>query len=58
VSYILVYADDIKLLGDDIDIIKKITEILTGASKKGDLEANIEQNRFCRLRCRLRAALL
>jgi hypothetical protein len=31
---LLVYADDLNLLGDDIDTIKKNTETLTDASKE------------------------
>jgi hypothetical protein len=37
---LLVYADDVNLLGDNIDIIKKITETLIDASKEVGLEVN------------------
>jgi hypothetical protein len=32
--WLLVYADDVNLLGDNIDTVKKDTETLTGASKE------------------------
>jgi hypothetical protein len=38
--HLLVYADDINLLGDNIDIIKKNTETLIDASKEVGLEVN------------------
>jgi hypothetical protein len=37
-----VYADDVNLLGDNIDTIKKNTVILIGASEEVDLEENRE----------------
>jgi hypothetical protein len=40
----LVYADDVYLLGDNIDTIKKNTETLTDASKEGGLEINAEKH--------------
>jgi hypothetical protein len=42
---LLVYANDIKLLGENINIIKKITETLTDASKKVGLEVNAEKTK-------------
>jgi hypothetical protein len=36
------YADDVKLLGDNTDTIKKNTEILFDASKEVGLEINVE----------------
>jgi hypothetical protein len=40
---LLVYADDINLLGDKMDTIKKNTESLFGASKEVGLEVNTEE---------------
>jgi hypothetical protein len=39
---LLAYADDVNLLGDNIDTINKNTETLTEASKKVGLEVNRE----------------
>jgi hypothetical protein len=39
----LAYADDVNLLGDNIDIINKKTEILIDASKEVDLEVNVDK---------------
>jgi hypothetical protein len=38
--HLLVYADDVNLLGGDIDTIKKSTETLIDASKEVCLEVN------------------
>jgi hypothetical protein len=43
---LLVYADGMNLLGDNIDTIKKNTQTLTDASKEVDLEVNIEETNF------------
>jgi hypothetical protein len=38
-----VYADDVNVLGDNIDIIKKNTGTLIDASKEVGLEVNAEK---------------
>jgi hypothetical protein len=40
---LLAYADDVNLLGDNIDTIKKDTETLIDASKEVGLEINVEK---------------
>jgi hypothetical protein len=40
---LLAYADDVNLLGDDIDTINTNTETLIDASKEVGLEVNIEK---------------
>jgi hypothetical protein len=42
----LAYADDMNLLGDNIDIIKKNTEILIDDSKEVGLEINAEKTKY------------
>jgi hypothetical protein len=46
---LLDYADDVNLLGDNIDAIKKNTETLIDASKEVGLEINIEKSKYSRL---------
>jgi hypothetical protein len=43
---LLAYADDVNLLVDDIDTIKKNTETLIDASKEVGLEINIEKTKY------------
>jgi hypothetical protein len=43
---LLVYADDVKLLGDNIDIIKKNKDTLINASKEVGLEVNAEKTEY------------
>jgi hypothetical protein len=44
---LLVYADDVNLLGGKVDIIKKNTKILIDASKEVGLEANAVSSPKC-----------
>jgi hypothetical protein len=39
---LLAYADDVNLLGDNVDTINKYTETLIDASKEVGLEVNVE----------------
>jgi hypothetical protein len=48
---LLVCADDMKLLGDNIDTIKKNTETLIDVSKEVDLEVNAEKTKYMLLSC-------
>jgi hypothetical protein len=42
----LVYADDVKLLGDSVDTINKNAETLLDASKEIGLEVNAEKTMY------------
>jgi hypothetical protein len=42
----LVYADDVNLLGDDIDTIQKNTQTLVDAGKEVGLEVNTEKTKY------------
>jgi hypothetical protein len=42
----LAYADDVNLLGDNIDTINKNTETLTDASKEVGLEVNVKKTKY------------
>jgi hypothetical protein len=48
---LLAYADDVNLLGDNIDTIKKNTETLIDASKKVGPEINVEKTKYMLLSC-------
>jgi hypothetical protein len=43
---LLVYADDVNLLGDNIDAIKKNMETLIDASKEVGLEVNTKKTKY------------
>jgi hypothetical protein len=47
----LVHADDVNLLGDNIDTIKKDTETLIDASKEVGLVASTEKTKYMLLSC-------
>jgi hypothetical protein len=44
-NQLLVYADDVKLLGDNINAIKRNTQTLIDAVKKVGLEVNSEKTK-------------
>jgi hypothetical protein len=44
---LLAYADDVNLLADNLDIIKKNTETLNDASEEAGLEINIGNLSIC-----------
>jgi hypothetical protein len=44
---LLAYTDDVNLLGDSMDAIKKSRETLTGASRKVGVEINAENISIC-----------
>jgi hypothetical protein len=45
---LFVYADDVNLLGDNIDTIKRNTQTLIDASKQIGLEVNTEKTKYTR----------
>jgi hypothetical protein len=49
IHQLLAYADDVNLLGDNIDTIKKNTEILIDVIKEVGLEINVEKTKYMQL---------
>jgi hypothetical protein len=43
---LLVYADDVNLLGDNVDTMKKNTQTLIDTSKEVGLEVNTEKTKY------------
>jgi hypothetical protein len=43
---LLAYAEDVNLLGDNIDTLRKNTEILFDASKEVGLEINVDKTKY------------
>jgi hypothetical protein len=43
---LLAYADDVNLLGDNIDTINRKTKTLFGASKEDGIEVNVEKTKY------------
>jgi hypothetical protein len=43
---LLAYADDVNLLGDNIDTVKKNTENVNDAGKEVGLEINIDKTKY------------
>jgi hypothetical protein len=50
-TQLLVYGDDVNLLGDNIDAVKKNMETLIDASKEVGLEVNTEKTKYMLLSC-------
>jgi hypothetical protein len=49
--HLLAYADDVNLLGDNIDTVKKNIETLIDASKEVGLEISVEKTKYMLLSC-------
>jgi hypothetical protein len=48
---ILTYTDEVNLLGDNVDIIKRNTETLIDATKEVFLEINVVKTKYMLLSC-------
>jgi hypothetical protein len=48
---LLAYADDVNLLGDNIDTLKKNTETSIDASREVGIEINPEKTKYMLLSC-------
>jgi hypothetical protein len=48
---LLAYADDMNLLGHNIDTIKKSTETVIDAIKEAGLEVNVERAKYMLVSC-------
>jgi hypothetical protein len=48
---LLAYADDVSLLGDNIDTIKKNTQTFIDASKEVSLQVSVEKSKYLFLPC-------
>jgi hypothetical protein len=51
IKQLLFNADDVNILGDDVDVIKKNTETLIDASKEVGLEVNTKKSKYMLLSC-------